>query len=229
MLRSAKPTSTEVINLCFHGLGEPGRALEADEEQYWLDVAQFQEFLNVISRYPSIRITFDDGNASDAGHALPALVGYGLTASFFVVAGRLNRPGSLTSSDIHDLVRAGMTVGSHGMVHRPWRSLDDQELRSELADATQVISDVAGHPISEVACPFGSYDRRVLRAIRRHGFRRVYTVDGPAARSDAWLQSRYTLRRDHTPADLERIARAPRGSAFGSALRMSKTLAKRLR
>jgi peptidoglycan/xylan/chitin deacetylase (PgdA/CDA1 family) len=122
-----------------------------------------------------------------------------------------------------------MTIGSHGMTHRPWRSLADRELGAELADATKVISSAAGQTIREVACPFGCYDRRVLGAIRRNGFRRVYTVDGAAARRDAWLQSRYTLRSHHTAADLERLIRAPRGSAFGSAVRTSKTLIKRLR
>ena len=55
----------EVLNLCFHGIGTPERALEPDEDLYWVRPEQFDEFLKVIGRYPSVRITFDDGNASD--------------------------------------------------------------------------------------------------------------------------------------------------------------------
>ena len=181
LLRPKETRSSEVINLCFHGLGTPRRPLEPDEEQYWLDIAQFHEFLSVIRRYPSIRITFDDGNESDAAHALPALLDHGLTASFFVVAGRLDHPGSLSSADVRDLARAGMTIGSHGMTHRPWRSLADPELGAELADATKVISSAAGQTIREVACPFGCYDRRVeccrIRIGIGDGHKRVAWVD----------------------------------------------------
>ena len=84
-------------------------------------------------------------------------------------------------------------------------------------------------PVRQVACPFGSYDRRVLSAIRHHGFSRVYTVDGGPARSDAWLQSRYTIRADDTPADIERRARSPRGSAFPATVRKGKSFVKRWR
>ncbi len=122
-----------------------------------------------------------------------------------------------------------MTVGSHGMAHRSWRSLSDQELEEELGDAAEAISAVAGQPIDQVACPFGSYDRRVLSAIRGRRFRRVYTVDGGPAREDAWLQSRYTIRAGETPADLERRASCPRGSAFPAAIRAGKSLVKQWR
>lgn len=219
----------EVLNLCFHGIGTPGRELEPDEELYWVEEAQFEDFLQVIGRYPSVRITFDDGNASDAALALPALRRHDLKATFFIISGRLDHPGSLASTEVRSLVQSGMTVGSHGMRHRPWRSVSDEELQEELVGAADAIADAAGQPVCEVACPFGSYDRRVLRAIRRRGFCRVYTVDGGPARSDAWLQSRYTVRVDDTPADIERRASSPRVSAFPAAVRTAKSFVKRWR
>jgi peptidoglycan/xylan/chitin deacetylase (PgdA/CDA1 family) len=219
----------EVLNLCFHGIGAPARTLEPDEHLYWVEAAQFQELLSVIARYPSLRITFDDGNASDAALALPALLEHKLTAAFFLVASRLDQPGSLTRSEVRDLVGSGMTVGSHGLRHRPWRSVDDQELRAELEVAAEIIADAAGQRIQRVACPFGSYDRRVLTAIRRCGFSRVYTVDSGPAREDAWLQSRYTISSVDSPSDIERLARSPRGRPFPSALRTFKSFLKRWR
>lgn len=218
-----------VLTLCFHGIGTPARALEPDEEHFWVEDAQFEEFLDVISKYPSVRITFDDGNASDMALALPSLCRRNLSATFFVLSGRLNQPGSLAVADVRSLARNGMTVGSHGMWHRPWRSATDAELKEELADAADAIADAVGQPVSQVACPFGSYDRRVLSAIRRHGFSRVYTVDGGPARSDAWLQSRYTVRAADSPADIERRARSPRGNALPAAVRQGKSLVKRWR
>ncbi len=220
---------TEVFNLCFHGIGTPGRPLEPDEENFWITEEQFDELLGVIAKYPAARITFDDGNASDAAIAFPSLRKHDLTATFFVISDRLDQPGSLTSADVRCMVGGGMKIGSHGKAHRPWRSVDDTELRGELVDAAEVIAVASGRPVRDVACPFGDYDRRVLAAIRRYGFDRVYTVDGGAVRSDAWLQPRYTVRVEDTPSDIERRARAPRGGAVESAVRTGKSMVKRWR
>jgi hypothetical protein len=214
---------SQPFNLCFHGIGTPQRELEAGEDEFWLEVDQFDEMLEMIRRHPFVNITFDDGNASDLTHALPALRRHGLAATFFVVAERIDSPGALSSEGIRALVSAGMRIGTHGLAHRPWRSLGSHCLEAEMR-AARIIAEVAGTPVREAACPFGSYDRRVLGALRRHGFTRVYTVDRGRARYGAWLQPRYTVRKDDTPADLERLAYPPRSSRVGL-----RTLIKRLR
>lgn len=219
----------EVLNLCFHGIGVPDRELEPDENLYWLQPAQFEEILDVAAQYPWTRITLDDGNASDMAIALPALRRRRLTAAFFVIAGRLGRPGSLTPDEVRGLAQDGMIVGSHGMWHRPWRAVDDQQLHEELSGAADEIAAASGQPVSQVACPFGSYNRRVLSAIRRHGFSRVYTVDGGSAMSDAWLQARYTVRADDSPAGIERRILSPHGGSLPTAVRTAKSFAKRWR
>ena len=48
--------SDDVLNLCFHGIGAPGRELEPGEENYWIGPAKFEELLDVIVRFPSVRI-----------------------------------------------------------------------------------------------------------------------------------------------------------------------------
>lgn len=147
---------TEILNLCFHGIGVPDRSLEPGEDQLWVTETQFDDLLDVIARYPSVRITFDDGNSSDAATALPALSKRNLTATFFIIANRLDQPGSLSSSGLRHLAESGMRVGSHGMSHKHWRSVDDTELRQELVDATRIIETASGQSVREVACPFGT-------------------------------------------------------------------------
>ena len=219
----------QILNLCFHGIGAPGRPLEPDEDLYWVQEEQFNEFLDVIAKYPSVRVTFDDGNASDAAIALPALCKRNLRAKFFVIADRIDQPGSLTSSDIRGLIQGGMTVGSHGLRHRHWRSVHGDELHEEVVEAASTIAGVSGQPVREVACPFGSYDRRVLTAIRHAGFHRVYTVDGGSAWSEAWIQARYTVRAADSPADIERRARSPHAHALPAAVHATKSAVKRWR
>ena len=53
-----------------------------------------------------MRISFDDGNASDLDIALGALLERGLVGSFFVVAGRIGSRGSLDSDGLRELESA---------------------------------------------------------------------------------------------------------------------------
>jgi peptidoglycan/xylan/chitin deacetylase (PgdA/CDA1 family) len=219
----------QVLNLCFHGIGPPGRPLESGEAERWISPAQFEELLDVVVRVPAICLTFDDGNASDVELVLPALVRRHLTATFFIISGRVGQPGSLGAADLRSLARAGMVVGSHGVSHRPWRTVSTQELHQELGSAQRVIAAASGQPVQQVACPLGSYDRRVLNVVRRHGYSRVYTVDGLPAHGGAWLQSRYTIRSGDTGEDLERRVRPAGYGSFPAAVQAGKSLVKRWR
>jgi peptidoglycan/xylan/chitin deacetylase (PgdA/CDA1 family) len=213
------------INLTFHGIGEPGRELEPGERDVWVSRARFLDVLDAVAGRHDVRITFDDGNASDVEQALPALRSRGLTGTFFVVAGRIGAPGYLDAGGIRVLAAGGMTVGSHGMWHRPWRGLDASGAHEELVDARRMLEDVVGRPVTEAACPFGAYDRRTLRALRRAGYRHVYTSDRGTAHGRQWLQARTTLRAHDGDEQLGRIlAGEPR-----SALRRAKLTVKRWR
>jgi peptidoglycan/xylan/chitin deacetylase (PgdA/CDA1 family) len=193
------------INLTFHGIGEPARDLEPGESDVWVSRDRFHSMLDAVAERADVRITFDDGNASDVEHALFALNERGLTATFFVVAGRLGSPGFLDAEGVRQLAAAGMSIGSHGMRHRAWRSLDATALHEELVDAKRVLERVVGQPVTQAACPFGSYDHRVLGALRRCAYRRVYTSDRGAARSGAWLQPRTSIRSTDDDSSLDRI------------------------
>jgi peptidoglycan/xylan/chitin deacetylase (PgdA/CDA1 family) len=181
------------INLTFHGIGEPRRPLEAGEGDVWLGRDRFLALLDSVAGRRDVRITFDDGNASDLEEALPALRDRDLHASFFVVAGRLAEPEFLDAGAVRELAAAGMGIGCHGMRHRPWRGLDDNRLHEELVEAKAILEEIIEGPVTEAACPFGSYDRRVLRTLRRSGYSRVYTSDRGTCDPCDFLQPRNTV------------------------------------
>ena len=224
-LRRLSPDVIErAINLTFHGVGATDRRLDDGEAAVWVGTERFHAVLDAVRDRDDVRITFDDGNASDLEHGLPALLERGMTGTFFVVAGRLDEPGYLSAADVRALAGAGMTIGSHGMRHRPWRGLGDAALDEELVAAKAALEQVLGVPVTEAACPFGAYDRRVLAGLRRAGFRRVYTSDRGAARRDDWIQARTTI---HAGDDGETVQRVltPRDSLR----RRAKLTAKRWR
>src|SRR5919197_6239381 len=91
------------INLTFHGIGEPERRLDPGEQDVWLSRSRFLAVLDAAAATSDVRITFDDGNASDVEEALPELRRRGLTATFFVVAGRLGSHGFLDDRGVRKL------------------------------------------------------------------------------------------------------------------------------
>jgi peptidoglycan/xylan/chitin deacetylase (PgdA/CDA1 family) len=193
-------TSGRTINICFHGIGTPSRTLEDGEDHYWLAADQFRSIIHEISSWPSVAISFDDGNESDIELGLGELTKHQLDATFFVLAGRIDQPGSLSADQLRQLRHTGMAIGTHGMHHRPWTELDDVARHSELVEARNVIENAIGEKITRAACPLGRYNNTVLRALREYGYQQVNTSDRTTAPSDAWLQPRYSVRSTDTAA-----------------------------
>lgn len=190
----------------FHGIGEPATDAAEEDLVYWASASLFEQVLNEVKTRPWVRLTFDDSLKSDVEIALPLLQREGLTAEFFVSAGKLNQPGYLTTEDVRTLVTAGMTIGSHGMDHRAWTTFRPDALRTELSEARKTIADLSGRPVRTAACPFGAYNRAVLAALRAHGFETVYTSDGGWADNRAWLQPRNTVQSNHTADHVATVA-----------------------
>ncbi|HSP44332.1 MAG TPA: polysaccharide deacetylase family protein [Luteolibacter sp.] len=202
-----------MVILNFHGLGPVPRDIEAGEADCWLDTPHFESILDRVMEDDRILLTFDDGNASDHGIALPALLRRGMKATFFVCSGRVGMPTFLKAGQIRELDGHGMAIGSHGVNHRPWRSLDDRLLQEEVAGSREALEKLLGSQVESAACPFGDYDRRVLRILKNAGYQSVFTSDGGGCDPAWWLKPRTTVRRSFTPAHLDRILSAEPRSA----------------
>jgi peptidoglycan/xylan/chitin deacetylase (PgdA/CDA1 family) len=199
-----KTGSRSRINICFHGIGAPARVLETGEAPYWVSHSAYLDILDVLADQPRVRISFDDGNASDVLLGLPGLLERGLRATFFVLAGRLDQPGSLSAADVRELARQGMGIGTHGMDHRPWRGLDAASRRRELEEARRVLREVSAKPVTEAALPLGRYDRELLAHLRQLRYTAVHTSDRRWAQDGAWLQPRFSVRDGDTAETVRR-------------------------
>ena len=182
-----------ITHLCFHGLGTCETEREPGEARYWVAEEVFLGILDAVAARTDVALSFDDGNASDAEVALPALRTRGLDATFFALAGRLDDPASLGPGDLKELRRAGMTIGSHGWHHVSWRSLHPRDEHRELVEARSALAEASGGEVSTAAMPLGQYDRSVLASLRREGYDTVFSSDRFPARRSAWLQARYSV------------------------------------
>lgn len=205
-----RPGASRQVIVNFHGVGPaPGRGFDSGEQAYWLDTDTYRAAIGRIAEARDagfeVAITFDDGNASDLEIAAPILAEHGLSATFFVLAGRLGAPDALSVSDLAELCRMGMGIGSHGADHVDWRRLDEAGAERELDWARAQIAAATGGPVTTAAIPFGAYDGTVLRRLRQAGYQTAYTSDGGLANGRAFLQPRTSLRRDTGAEGLEHI------------------------
>lgn len=200
-------------HICFHGIGRCTVEREPGEARYWMGTDEFLRSADALAAAGDVEISFDDGNRSDLEIALPALRERGLVATFFVLAGRLDDPASLGASDIRALRDAGMTIGSHGWDHMPWRGLSPADAHRELVAARDELSTIVRAPVTDAALPLGRYDRQLLGRLRRAGYRAVYTSDRYPARDGSWLRARYSVTSADTGETVAALLRRPPGPA----------------
>ena len=99
-----------------------------------------------------------------------------------------------------------MTIGTHGMDHRPWRNLVPGDKERELVEARHRIAETIGSPVDEAALPMGSYDRGLLSDLKRLGYVAVHTSDRRTAKEGAWLRPRFSVLAEDTVESVERYA-----------------------
>jgi peptidoglycan/xylan/chitin deacetylase (PgdA/CDA1 family) len=192
--------------LNFHGIGDASRPYEPGEQPYWLSRRELTDVLDLVldlEGAPGVALTVDDGNSSDYAVLAPELQKRGLTATFFVLAGKLDRPGYLKRSEVRELALGGFEIGSHGMRHIDWARCDDASLVCELGRSKEILESVIGKPVTAAAVPFGSYDRRVLNSLARAGYRKIFSSDGGPRLTGGWPTPRQTLQ---TGVDVRALA-----------------------
>jgi peptidoglycan/xylan/chitin deacetylase (PgdA/CDA1 family) len=218
-----------LVILNFHGVGPIPREIDGGERNCWLDQDTFDAVLDLAQGQSQVRLTFDDGNASDAEVVLPALLRRGLSATFFICSGRLDQSTFLSQVQVRELQAHGMGIGSHGITHLSWRQLSPELLWDELAGSRQVLERVCGRPVDTAACPFGDYDRTVLKGLRRAGYHVVYTSDGGASAENHWLRARTTVTQSMPLGDVQRLVRQGGPGAWKQSLIDVRKFIKRLR
>lgn len=216
-----------LIILNFHGIGPITRDIDDEERDCWLEKEYFEAMLDLVRDQPHVKLTFDDGNDSDAEIVLPSLLERKLSATFFVCSGRLGQPTFVNRTQVRELLAHGMSIGSHGAAHISWTKLSTARLKNEIEGSRHVLENVCGAPIDSAACPFGTYDRTVLSALCRAGYRAVYTSDGGLALEDNWLRARTSVKRTMSLADVQRLVLEGPGAWKQSLIDLSK-LFKRL-
>jgi peptidoglycan/xylan/chitin deacetylase (PgdA/CDA1 family) len=191
------------VVLCYHSVDPSPGYLSLtpdlfDEHLEWLqDHCRVVELDELVAGVPSgggpyVAITFDDGYEDNCVYALPRLAARGLTATFFVTAGFVERDDGvmthlsevwltpreqlrpLSWSQVRELRDAGMSIGSHTWSHRNLARLSMAAAEDELRRSREVLEERLRQPVRSVAYPWGSLRRHVtdetFAGARRAGY-----------------------------------------------------------
>lgn len=152
--------------IVFHFLASPGYLVTDDYAIRPHEREGFEE--------PMVTLTFDDGWEQNVVSALPLLEGHGFrTVQFFAT----KFVEGIDDSGVRLMMERGHEIGAHSVNHPDLTTVSDEELDYEVAHSRSYLESVTGRPVVHFATPFGAYDRRVVEAIRRHGFVTHRSVD----------------------------------------------------
>ena len=187
-----------------------------------------------------LHVTFDDAFTSVLD-AVPVLQRLGIPATVFAASGFADegRPldvpelateaaaypehlATMNWSELAELARAGVEVGSHTISHAHLTRLSDEELDRELRQSRSRIEDELGRPCRLIAYPYGEHDPRVQAAVRRSGYEAAFALAAGAGRDNPYALPRIDLyRRDSlVRATLKTSFVKPHGSALLGRLRV---------
>jgi peptidoglycan/xylan/chitin deacetylase (PgdA/CDA1 family) len=140
-----------------------------------------------------VLVTFDDGYADLAEHALPVLRRYGYGAVVFVVTGPVGGTNAwdeargsgthrlLSTEQIRYWATQGIEFGSHSRTHADLTTLFANELQKEIVGSRDELARLLGAPVTSFAYPYGAYNRAVYECVRgayRLNFRADETTPG---------------------------------------------------
>jgi peptidoglycan/xylan/chitin deacetylase (PgdA/CDA1 family) len=117
---------------------------------------------------PVVALTFDDGTDPANTRAIFAILqSAGVAATFFPFGNAMRADPTFWPQ----VVAAGYPIGNHSMTHPVLTSLSDAALRSEINDATALITQLSGQPpIRFMRPPYGAWDQRVAAAAAAGGY-----------------------------------------------------------
>jgi peptidoglycan/xylan/chitin deacetylase (PgdA/CDA1 family) len=127
----------------------------------------------------SFVITIDDGWDDGYTYAFPILTQHGFVATYFVIAGRIDESGFLTSTHLKALAAAGDEIGDHTMSHFDLAGGSAATRQYQIDAAAARIAQVTGHWPESLAYPFGGENALAVVSVAACQELRIAVIEGP--------------------------------------------------
>jgi peptidoglycan/xylan/chitin deacetylase (PgdA/CDA1 family) len=124
-------------------------------------------------------ITLDDGWYDGFTYALPILQKHDFVATYYVIAGQIDKPPFLSSPQLQALVAAGNEIGDHTMDHFDLAGGSAATRRYQVDAAAARIAQVTGRWPESLAYPFGGENAQALASVAACQELRIAVTEGP--------------------------------------------------
>ncbi len=140
-------------------------------------VRPLRDLISVSEKKDFYAITFDDGFRDNLTVALPLLEKYNLPMTLFAVAGFIGTEDYLSKEELRTLAAHPLvTVGSHGLYHKHFSKLSEEEAVFELTESKRILEEITGKEIDLLAYPFGDCNASTERLSQACGYRAAWSV-----------------------------------------------------
>ncbi len=153
-------------------------------------------------------ITFDDGWADNYENAYPILTSFGLSATFFIITGRVGSTGYMSWAQLREMQDGGMQIESHTHSHTPLELLSNEKIKWELTHSRQIFEDNMGKQVGCISLPHGSFSDSVLEVVRQSEYVVCCTSRfGCASKaSDPYVLPRIMVKKTHNLTYFQRVS-----------------------
>jgi len=118
-----------------------------------------------------IVLTFDDGYRDFFTNAFPILRERNLKATVFVITQLVDGEDYLTWEQLREMKRSGLiTIGDHTLSHKDLAALPEEEIRSQILDAKNILENNLGGKTEVFAYPYGDSSSKVTKVLQEGGF-----------------------------------------------------------
>jgi peptidoglycan/xylan/chitin deacetylase (PgdA/CDA1 family) len=154
----------------------------------------------------AVLLTFDDAYAGVDQVVTPILRRHGFSAVMFApyahLGGRntwdadrknLARLSIASGDQLRTMAGGPWEIASHGLRHVDLTSLPPDRCRVELAESRELLAQIVGKPVRDLAYPYGAQSHEVRRASQAAGYRMAFTA-GRTASADWFALDRRPIR-----------------------------------
>jgi len=99
----------------------------------------------------------------------------GLCPTVFLAVSLIGQSGYLNVDEILELQQHGFIFESHGWSHSDMTRFDDLELKRELVESRQYLSELLGKNVRELCLPIGYYSNHLIEKAFEAGYDTIYS------------------------------------------------------
>lgn len=127
-----------------------------------------------------IVLTFDDGYRDFYIDAYPILKKYNAKATQYVIAGFLDHPNHMFTSDLIRISKDGLVeIGAHTVTHVWLKDALLTDVSYQVTESKKILEKRTGKEVVSFAYPFGAFDKQATEVVKDAGFTNgVSTVPG---------------------------------------------------